>query len=470
MTALPDPLRLLLDVPPNEITWQRLCNRLEKLPDLEVAEFVPALEEALSGWPDELRLQPFGSWTERWIKGEEVAAWPLLRTLRFTTAVPERVLLGDGIAHITGLQAIWLHGNAAATLRDIAAAKVPLPFKRLMVDSHNEEVPASAVEAALQSPALKSLTHFALEGCRFSDAEARTLAKSPALSRLLGLTLKGGSLKAPGLKALLKSKNLGPLEHLDVNNNSLGKPGGRELGALIAARKLPLRVLRAGANRSSSDEFAAFFATPLPGTLRELEWGFQNVTDGPLTQALSSPTFPLLEVIDFTSGSLTAAGVAALASSPRASSLRSLNVRMNHIGPDGVRALASGTALGRLEILNLEMTDSYPASGQMGPAVVDLIESPGLPSLHTLALGHVPLGEAVVDAIIAAPARMERLVSLGLGWTGQTEASITRLCDALRSGAPRLVKLELPGNIKNPSGDAARAIDALRGAGVEVSV
>lgn len=470
MRALPEPLRLLLDVPPNEITWQRLCSRLEALPDPEVTELLPALEEALSAWPDELRIQPFSSSTERWIEGKEVAAWPLLRTLRFTTELPERVLLGDGVAHITGLQAIWLRGNAAATLRTIAAAKVPLPFKRLMVDSHREEVPASAVETALQSPALKALTHFALEGCHFPDAEARTLAKSPALSRLLGLTITGAGLKAPGLKALLKSKNLGPLEHLDVHNDALGKPGCRELGALIAARSLPLRVLRAGANRSSSDEFAVFIATPLPATLRELEWGFQNVTDGPLTQALSSHTFPLLEVIDFTSGSLTAAGVAALASSPRASNLRSLNLRMNHFGPDGVRALANGTALGRLEILNLEMTDAYPESGKMGPAVVALVESPGLPALHTLALGHVPLGEAVVDALIAAPARMERLVSLGLGWTGQTEASIARLCDALRTGAPRLVKLELPGNIENPSGDAARAIDALRGAGVEVSV
>jgi hypothetical protein len=470
MRDLPEPLRLLLDVPPNEITWEGLCARLEKLPDPEVAELLPALEEALSAWPDELRLQPFGSWTKRWIKGEEVAAWPLLRTLRFTTALPDRVLLGDGIAHITGLHAIWLHGEAAATLRTIAAAKVPLPFKRLMVDSHNEEVPASAVETALQSPALKDLTHFALEGCRFSDAEARALAKSPALSKLLGLTIKGAGLKAPGLKALLKSKNLGPLEHLDVHGDSLGKPGCRELGALIAARSLPLKVLRAGANRSSSDEFAAFMATPLPASLRELEWGFQNVTDGPLSQALSSPTFPLLEVIDFTSGALTAAGVAALASSPRASNLRSLNLHMNRIGPDGVRALANGTALRRLEILNLEMADAYPESGQMGPAVVDLIESPGLPSLHTLELTHVPLGEAVVDALIAAPARMERLVSLALGWTGQTEASIARLCDALRTGAPRLVKLELPKNIANPSGDVARAIDALRRARVEVSV
>lgn len=470
MTALPEPIGLLLDVSPNEITWKGLCARLGDLPDPEVTALLPALEEKLSSWPDELRLQPFNKWGDRWSKGEEVAAWPLLRTLRFTTRLPDRVLAGDGIDHITGLQSIWLHGKAAATLGDIAAAKTPLPFKRLMVDSHKEEVPASAIEKVLQSPALPALTDFALEGCQFTDAEARILAKSPALSKLLGLTLKGGCLKAPGLKALLKSKNLGPLERLDVHNNSLGAPGCREIGGLISARSLPLRVLRAGGNRSSSNEFATFMALPLPATLRELEWGFQNVTDGPLAQALSSPTFPPLEVIDFTSGSLTAAGVAALSSSPKAESLRSLNLHMNRIGPDGVRALANGTALGRLEILNLSMTDSYPASGQMGPAVVALIESPGLPSLHTLELTHVPLGAAVVDALIAMPTRMEKLVALRLGWTGQTEATIARLCDALRKGAPRLVDLELSGNIEEPSGDAARAINALRAGGVDVSV
>lgn len=469
MNALPEPIRLLLDVPPNESTWNGLCARLHELPDPEVAELIPALEEKLSGWPDELRLQPFNSWGTRWAKGEDVPAWSLIRTLRFTGTVPDRVLAGDGVAHTTGLQAIWLHGKAAATLGELSAAKEPLPFKRLMIDSHREEVPASAIEKALQSPALPALTDFALEGCQFTDAEARILAKSPALSKLLGLTLKNGCLKAPGLKALLKSKNLGPLERLDVHNNSLGKPGCREIGPLIAARSLPLRVLRAGGNRSTSDEFAAFIALPLPATLRELEWGFQNVTDGPLAQALSSAAFPLLETIDFTSGSLTAAGLAALASSPKALNLRSLNLHMNRIGPDGVRALSKGTALGRLEILNLAMVDSYPPSGQMGPAVVDLIESPGLPSLHTLALTHIPLGEGVVDALIDAPARMEKLVSLRLGWTGQTEASIARLCDALRKGAPRLVELELSGNIESPTGDAARAIDALRAAGVAVS-
>jgi uncharacterized protein (TIGR02996 family) len=249
-----------------------------------------------------------------------------------------------------------------------------------------------AIVRAVGSPNLACFSALTLQtpSLRYDDASLarwsgglRALAVSPHLDALKELNLAGARVGLDGLRVLLSSRHLGGLRSLDLSENELDAAGSEALAR-----------------------------SPLFGQLVHLNLSHNRMAPGVVEALARSGNGGVLRTLNLYKTDLDDASVRILAESPLLEQCTRLGLAQNHFGAKGLKALADSRHVSCLIHLGLSLrNDRFPVGLQT------LCESPNLPNLTSLTLGHGwelradPRRDGALQLLAPSPlfARLERL-------------------------------------------------------------
>jgi uncharacterized protein (TIGR02996 family) len=160
-------------------------------------------------------------------------------------------------------------------------------------------------------------------------------------------------------------------------------------------------------NEFDGEQISCLTSSPYLKRLKNLDLGFNDISDRGLSLLAQSGFASQLEDLDLEATGISPAGIRLLGSAPAWKLLRSLDLGGNRLGDIGMRTLAALSNLPRLRSLSLRQND-ISAKGLNA-----LAGWPSLPRLDTLVLDRNGFGNAGVK-VIAESAGFHRLGSLEL--------------------------------------------------------
>lgn len=196
-------VRSLLQRPPSELVWERVCQQLEGLDeDLLMEQVLPYLEGHLPAWAHTPRATP-QHWLDRFLRGERVPQLSLCTRL-------------------------WRRkGTTPAEIQ--AIGRSPLLARITTVELVSCELDASVVAALVAADCYPALTHLDLSFNPCGNEAAHLIATAHKSTQLISLRLDQCHLTDDGAQSLARSPHLTRLEELTLYNNDIGHWGVEEL-------------------------------------------------------------------------------------------------------------------------------------------------------------------------------------------------------------------------------------------------
>lgn len=343
--------------------WNKLTIILDEIythsPNI-VIEWIPKINEILSGWADHLREMP-----ERWLRElfggrREMPFVELVRSVRLDTYPLYKERRGNNLRSIR--KDIF---QRIVDCPELASVTI-LSARRYGGSSH---LSAENLDQLSESKFLVNLEQLNLNLCHIGDEGAKIISGSPVFSNLTHLWLFECSLTARGVESLAQSDSLGELRFLSFYRNNIGTEG---LG--ILAKSPNLR------------------------SLSSLNVQECRISASGARQIAQSPNFPHLRELDISYNRIGDRGMTAIAHSDIAENLDSLDVRADYIGDQGVIELANSERLSNLKFLALGLNDW----GKRGAMALSSPRSLG-ENLETLWVDHVKVGNETAHAIVTSP-------------------------------------------------------------------
>lgn len=238
-------LRSLLQRPPTQATWARLCELLDELERARLEEEVfPYIEGRARAWPDELRVAP-QRWVERAVEGGQVVPfWSVVRALDLScqylgAGQVIELLASPRLARVTHLD--LSHNRIEERGAVILAQESSILGLVELRLAFNHIGPRGAGTLA-RAGALEGVEVLELEANDLGERGALALAEASWLGEVRALNLIQNGIGSRGVEALLGRGRLARLERLILDRNPLGSRGA--IDALIEAlRVAPLRRL-----------------------------------------------------------------------------------------------------------------------------------------------------------------------------------------------------------------------------------
>jgi uncharacterized protein (TIGR02996 family) len=274
--------------------------------------------------------------------------------------------------------------------------------------SLDSTVTAAAVRSLGGAAWVRNLARLEFDGY-WPDPSFEEFCRLEPFPRLHTLELPGSTFPVAAWQGFARSKTFPALRHLGLGNNMLTDGRAAALAGAAWLRPAHLDLTNCAMGNAGAEALAA---APWLGSLRRLVL-FGNL--------------------------LTARGVAALARSPKLTELKYLSLSNNKPGPLGLRAVAGNPALRGLTTLLLNSGSERDRS--LTPShFQDFLAKLDMPKLRHLSLSRQPVGsraarlladekfrsltrlelagckltDAVVAALVAAPA-LQNLIELNLG-------------------------------------------------------
>lgn len=401
---------------PSPAGWRAMSEALERLPQLG-AEEIREIDEALSGWPDDLRATMCGtSWDDKLFAGEEDARLALFRYLRYDATHIGRyggIMMRSPPISRTHLRSLSRTSSASSLTR------INLSYQRGL---------GAAIGELSRAP-LDKLAILELRGCALGDSGASALAGCSWLPHVEEIDLSSSEIGPEGLSALLRA--IPSCRALSLSSNPVGDRGLTAIVEAWLAGNLPsLQILRLGDCKITSAGVRALGRAPIPLLTLDLS---SNTLDTASVETISSlatlttlslsnaqlegqSLAPLarsaLRTLDASGLSLGDSGAVALGE-VLPGSLEHLSLREDRIGGAGIAALLRCPSLVKLE-LGSWSPSKIPGSGPLSP----FPRSEPSSRLTDLRCDHLPLGEDSAVALIGACPSLERLsmCGAGLGW------------------------------------------------------
>ena len=398
-------LRSLLNQPPSELGWRRVCWFLERAWTTHRPEatrsWLPYAESHLESWPDALRRCPT-RWARHLIVEPDFEPGRLVRQLRVMGLRGDQARLGRLLESpcwpgLTALEAPRQRLDDGALGRLLERA----PPGLVRLDLSENELTCDGVEALLSSPVGPQLRALDLSNTR------------------VGISLSLASLRhhAPPLEALALRDCAAPpdelarlpealpaLARLEVHGNGLHNH------LCLLCERAPcdqLRHLGLGDNDLSQRDLRALGRSELLGQLRSLDLSDNALWLVDVRELFEGPHFGQLESLDLHLNHLQEGDLRELLPQARLRRLRRLNLAVNWLGPASARALARAEGLERLEALDLSSNNLGALGAQ------ELARAPRVPGLVELGLGYNELGpegaRALARGELAAQLRRLRL-------------------------------------------------------------
>ena len=322
-------LRSLLQRPPDEDSWDALCELIEAWPEPgPQADLLPYVRDHVARWDDVHRAMPW-RWLEAMMRGQPVAAQGLVRTLdlrsrRLRSDQLERALRGGWTRQLTQayLDSMGLTADGLSLMAELGQ------WDQLRVLSLDHNPLGSSGPAPLHQ------------------------GRWPALE---SLSVERVSMGSQGLIAAVEAPWTPTLRELDVSGLMLEARDLPESAPVQRLERLALNMVRPGLSA-----WAVLVAWPWE-RLRELSLQGRELDGQALLWWLGSPMAAGLVRLSLNWNCIGPQGAAQLAKAPGLGQLRALDLRRNCIGDEGARALMRAPWFEQLQVLRLEMNRLSPA-------------------------------------------------------------------------------------------------------------
>lgn len=329
-------LRSLMQRPPDEDSWDRLCALIDQWPDERfMREALPYIEAHISRWDDLHRAAPWG-WMERLMQAKPLPGLGLVKTLdlrsrRLRQDQIERILCSDWTDQLTQayLPYMSLNADTLALLADHGS------WRKLRILSLDQNRLGSKGPQPLHGCAWPALEELYLEGVFMGVQGFVAALDAPWQQTLHTLDASNFIFGAHGLPLRLD------VSHIKRLYFNWVRPAPAAWATLIDWPWESLEVLSLEGRELSLDELGQFLSSPMAEGLKllGLNWNTIGPTGAKLLAHASS--LARLEGLDLRRNSITDEGARALMDAPWFGQLRSLRLEKNQLSAPMAQRLAA---------------------------------------------------------------------------------------------------------------------------------